>query len=83
MSQKCKAKKQTNTRKTSVTFSAAFDKLLVYFVAQAYAQHVVIPVLSKVSVDWTVLVLQRTPLSPIKPSKASACLFSDIICHLV
>ena len=36
-----------------------------------------------VSVDWTILVLQRTPLSPMKPAKASACLFSDIICHLV
>jgi len=45
---------QTNTRKTSVTFLAEFDKLLVFFVAQAYAQHVVIPVLSKVC-QWTEL----------------------------
>jgi len=38
------SRKQTKTRKTSVTFLAEFDKLLVFFVAQAYAQHVAIPV---------------------------------------
>ena len=47
-----KVTKTAKTRKTSVTFLAEFDKLLVFFVAQAYVQHVVLPVLSKVC-QWT------------------------------